>query len=308
MVVAKTGRCGIGMDSEEPRLSYVRALSMTGFHRIAVWEWGVRNPSTVPVMCVHGLTRQARDFDMLARHLARAGRNVICPDIVGRGHSDWLSDPSHYNLAQYAADMNTVLAWHGGDAFDWVGTSLGGLIGMVLAAHPGAPIRRMLLNDVGPYIAARALRRIGAYMSSTLPIFATLEAAEQHVRGILAPFGDLTDPQWRHLAVHSFRRTPDGLAWVSRHDPAICRSYRQWQFVSVDMWSTWNRIHCPTLVLRGADSDFLPPNVVSRMRTSGPRAMALEFAGCGHTPALMDARQIEPVTEFLETAHLVRTR
>ena len=151
-------------DADEPVMHSVRGLSMLGFHKIAVWEWGSKNAGP-PVICVHGLTRQARDFDVLARRLVAKGRRVLCPDLPGRGHSDWLDDPMHYNLLTYANDMNTVLAWAHATEVDWIGSSLGGMVGMMLAAQKFHPIRRLVLNDVGAYVPSTALQRIGRYLS-----------------------------------------------------------------------------------------------------------------------------------------------
>ena len=228
------------------------------------------------------------------------GRPVWCPDLPGRGHSEWLRDPEQYQLLQYGADMNAVLARMGAQQVDWVGTSLGGLIGMMLAAQPGSPIRRLVLNDVGPYISAQALRRLGTYVGSPDRRFASLDDAQRRLRERLAPFGDLSDDEWRHLTLHSVR--PDGYGGFEfRDDPDISRTYRRWQYVSVSIWPVWNAIRCPVLVIRGADSDFLSPDTLARMRRSGPSVSSVEIAGCGHAPTLMRADQIRAVTSFLES-------
>jgi pimeloyl-ACP methyl ester carboxylesterase len=283
-----------------PTLHQVRCLSLAGFHRVAVWEWG-NGRAGPPVVCVHGLTRQARDFDALARHMVARGRRVLCIDLVGRGRSDWLADPLQYHLVQYASDVNAVLAWARADEVDWVGTSLGGLVGLMLAAQDGAnPIRRLVLNDVGPFIPTHALQRIGRYLTSDVERFDTLAAAEVHLRRVLEPFGDLSAEHWRHLTEHSFRRDDNDGRYVQRHDPAIARTYRQWQYLSVDLWRTWHRIECPVLVLRGAQSDFLVPSVVDRMCRSAS-VQALEVPRCGHAPVLISPEQIAPVADFLAT-------
>ena len=280
----------------QPAMFTVRGLSMAGFHRLAVWHWKRSDPS-VPVICVHGLTRQGRDFDFLARQLTGAGRSVYCPDLVGRGGSDWLRDPQHYSLLQYTADMNAVLARIGREQVDWVGTSLGGLIGMLLAAQPGSPIRKLVLNDVGPYIHTSGLRRIGAYLDSGRRRFGSFGEAEAQVRSVLAPFGALTDEEWRHITQHSLRSVPDG--FELHHDPAIMRTYRQWQYMNVDLWRIWNQIQCPVMALRGADSDFLSATTLDRMACTGPKASTLEIPACGHAPALTRREQVEPIFAFL---------
>lgn len=290
-------REGRGGGEAEPTLHTVRGLSMLGFHRIAVWEWGAGLDGP-PVICVHGLTRQARDFDVLARRLVAMGRRVLCPDLPGRGRSDWLDDPLHYNLLTYANDVNTVLAWSHADEFDLVGTSLGGMVGMMLAAQARQPIRRLVLNDVGAYVPSSALQRIGRYLASPMS-FDSLDEAEVRVRETLAPFGDVSDDEWRHLTMHSYRKDETRAKWVARHDPAIARTYRQWQFVSVDLWRFWRDITCPVLVLRGADSDFLLPSVVERMLKTGPQTEAVELEGSGHVPSLMREHHIAPILDFL---------
>jgi pimeloyl-ACP methyl ester carboxylesterase len=282
----------------EPTLHFVRGLSLAGFHKLAVWEWGAGQPGP-PVVCVHGLTRQARDFDALAGHLAGRGRRVLCVDLVGRGRSDWLADPLQYHLVQYASDLNAVIAWAHAEEVDWIGTSLGGLIGITLAAQSGAtPIRRLVLNDVGPYIPSSALRRIGRYLNADADHFESLDAAGAHLRRILQPFGDLSDAEWRHLTEHGYRVDERRGGYVQRHDPAIARTYRQWQYLSIDLWRTWQRVDCPCLVLRGAESDFLLPAVVERMCQS-PKVRAIEIPGCGHAPALLAAEQLAPLVDFL---------
>ena len=224
---------------------------------------------------------------------------MLCPDLPGRGDSDWLDDPLHYNLLTYANDMNTVLAWAHASEVDWIGSSLGGMVGMMLAAQKFHPIRRLILNDVGAYVPSTALQRIGRYLAEAPMTFDTLDEAELRLRQTLAPFGDLTDAEWRHLTVHSFKRDKQTSKWIARHDPAIARTYRQWQFVSVDLWKFWRAITCPVLVLRGADSDFLLPAIVARMRSSGPPTEVVEVAGSGHVPTLMREHHIAPILDFL---------
>ena len=190
-----------------PRLASYLGLSLGGFHRLAYWEWGPQDAERT-VVCVHGLTRQGRDFDILARTFARRGWRVVCPDLVGRGRSGWLAQPAGYTLLQYGADMNALLARLDVEEVDWIGNSLGGLVGMMLAAQPGSPIRRLVINDIGPFIPGTALRRLGVYLNAPPPRFADLAEAERYIRTTLAPFGALSDDQWRHLAEHSVR--PDG--------------------------------------------------------------------------------------------------
>src|SRR6516162_1833985 len=189
-----------------------------GFHRIAYTEWG-QESAQPPVICVHGLTRNGRDFDYLAQVLEVDGRQVFCPDIVGRGKSDWFANSVDYNYAQYLTDMTALIARTGAESVDWVGTSMGGHIGMLLAAEANTPIRRLVINDIGPFIPLVAIRRVHAYVGQS-PVFDDLEGVEKHMREIYASFGDLSDANWRHLARYGARTTPNNklsLAW----DPAI---------------------------------------------------------------------------------------
>lgn len=269
--------------------------SSRGFHRVAYIEWG--QPSAQPpVICVHGLVRNGRDFDYLARALAVDGRQVFCPDIVGRGKSDWLTNSDDYNYAQYLNDMTALIARTGADSVDWVGTSMGGLIGMLLAAEANTPIRRLVINDVGPFIPLVALKRIGAYLGQN-PVFDDLEAVEKYLREIYAPFGDLSDENWCHLARFGTRTMPNnkfGLAW----DPAIAQAFLAAER-DVDLWSIYDRVRCPVLVLHGLLSDILPASIAHAMTQRGPLAALVEFPKIGHAPALMDPKQIAVIAEFL---------
>ena len=197
--------------------------------------------------------------------------------------------------------MNALLARLDVEEVDWVGNSLGGLVGMMLAAQPQTPIRRLVLNDIGPFIPGTALRRLGVYLNAPPPRFADLAAAEHYIRTTLAPFGALSDDHWRHLAEHSVRPDGDG-GLLRHHDPGIAEAYRPWRLGSIAMWDLWDKVRCPTLLLRGAESDLLPADTAREMTRRGPRAELIEFAGIGHLPALMTQDQIEPISGFLGTA------
>ena len=280
-----------------PHLRTHLGLSFWGFHHLAYWEWGPEQAEST-VVCVHGLTRQARDFDVLARALVRTGRRVVCPDLVGRGMSDWLGDGEGYTLVQYCADMNALIARLDVDQVDWVGNSLGGLTGMILAGQSSTPIRRLVINDIGPFIPGAAVRRIGRYLNGPPPRFPDLAAAEVHFREILAPYGTLSDQEWHHLTEHSIRRHAEG-GYILRCDPAIGEAYRPWRVGNVTMWDQWERVRCPTLLLRGEESDMLLASTAEEMTRRGPKAHLLEFPGVGHVPTLMTLEQITPVIEFL---------
>jgi pimeloyl-ACP methyl ester carboxylesterase len=267
---------------------------------MAYVEWG--DPANPRVLvCVHGLTRCGRDFDDLAGALADNYR-VVCPDVVGRGQSDWLRDPMHYAIPQYAADMATLLARLDVEAVDWLGTSMGGMIGMALAAQPETPIRRLILNDVGPVIAAGALKRIGEYLA-TPPDFATPAEAEAYIRLIAEPFGKLTDAQWQHLTAHVIKSGPAG-RFQLRYDPGIAAPYAaivqaQGEDKDIEFWPIYDAIRSPTLVIRGERSDLLSRETVATMAARGPRAQSVEIPNVGHAPMFMDDAQIAVVRNFL---------
>lgn len=270
--------------------------SPLGFHRVAYAEWGAARHRP-PIVCAHGLTRNGRDFDELARILS-TDAHVFCPDVVGRGKSDWLSSPAYYNYPQYLADMISLIARAGAETVDWVGTSMGGIIGMLLAAEPRSPIRRLVVNDVGPVIPLPALRRIGSYVSAT-PDFADVRDVEKYLREIYASFGHLDDENWRHLAAHSTRILPNGRLALA-HDPAIAEAFLAIDH-DVDFWASYDRIRCPVLLLRGLQSDVLPASVAQAMTQRGPKAQLIEFPKTGHAPALMDPTQIAVIAEFLRS-------
>ncbi len=282
-----------------PRSGGVRCLSPKGFHRMAYTEWGAPEAARV-VLCVHGLTRGGRDFDALAAALAGAGCRVVCPDVVGRGSSDWLADPAGYGYPQYLADVTVLLARLEVDQIDWVGTSMGGLMGMMLAAQPGTPVRRLVLNDVGPFIPKAALERIAGYVGHD-PRFVDMAAAEAYLRDRHAGFGALGDEDWRHLTETSVAPAEAGGALRLRYDPAIGAAFRARPVEDLDLWPVRDKVSCPTLVLRGARSDLLLAETAAEMARRGPRAEVAEIAGCGHAPALMDAHQIALVRDWLLT-------
>ena len=275
-------------------------LSPAGFHRIAYTDFRpeerTAESSGPPVICAHGLTRNSRDFDMLAARLSET-RHVACPDVAGRGGSDWLPDPGLYGYPQYMADMSALIARLDTREVDWVGTSMGGLIGMMLASQTASPIRRLVLNDVGPFVPAAALERIASYLNAD-PTFLAEDALEVYLRHIHAPFGPLTDDQWRHLAKHSTRRRDDGMVGLA-YDPGIAAVFTMGEIADVDLWPLWEKVTCPVLVLRGESSDLLTPEVAGQMVERGHDVRLVEIAGCGHAPALMAEDQIAIVRDWL---------
>lgn len=327
------------MPATEPTLHHLLCADPRGLHRMAWWDWPCTGPAgaAAPVaVCVHGLTRQGRDFDALARALQPTHR-VVCPDVVGRGRSDRLSDPAGYGLPTYAADLVALLGRLAVGPVDWVGTSMGGLIGMVVGAMRDGRgqglIRRLVLNDVGPVLAPQAIARIGDYVGER-PSFASLDEGVAWLRNIGLGFGPHSEADWRALSLHQLlperlRDTPPAEAaalrageaasvqprtaaddpqaagpWTTQHDPAIALPFRaigpqQVAAVEAWLWSCYERLDMPTLLLRGAESDLLSPETAQAMTQRGPRARRVDFAGVGHAPTLVDPAQQAQVIDFL---------
>ncbi len=304
----------------EPRLNYVscpgpaahpQADTAAQEHRMAWWEWNATGDPHHPhvVVCVHGLSRQGRDFDTLARALCGKVR-VVCPDVVGRGESDRLADPMAYQLGQYAADMLTLLAHLHRQAplrtIDWVGTSMGGLIGMAVCGQPGlplpVPVRRLVLNDVGPVIEWQALQRIGQYLGQPVR-FESVQQAADMLWSLSTTFGPHTPEQWLELSRAMVRPLPEGGLGL-HYDPAIAVPFRAMDAQAAAageaaLWQLYDHIDARTLLLRGAQSDLLSPATAQAMRQRGPQARLVEFAGVGHAPTLVAPDQVDAVVSFL---------
>lgn len=302
----------------QPSLKYVVCPDPAGGHRMAYWQWG--NPqSGHVVLCVHGLSRQGRDFDVLAQALCEraetlpGGIRVICPDVVGRGESDWLKDPMGYQVPAYAGDMLALLAQLHADApittLDWVGTSMGGLIGMVVCGQPDlplpAPVRRLVLNDVGPTLEWDAISRIGTYLGKS-GYFDSVQEAADAMWAISSSFGPHTPAQWLALSQPMVRPvSPEAGSKLRLHyDPAIAVPFTQSTEVSTKegaavLWSLYDNIKAQTLVTRGALSDLLSPMTAQAMTERGPRARLVEFSGVGHAPTFVSTDQVAAVTDFL---------
>lgn len=288
--------------SASPRLGFVQCLSPAGLHRMAYHEWGdPANPKVL--LCVHGLTRSGRDFDTVARAMSGEYR-VICPDVAGRGHSDRLADPRYYVVPQYVSDMVTLIARLQVEQVDWFGTSMGGLIGMGLAGLPGSPVRKLLLNDVGPRIAPSALERIGAYLG--LPVrFRTFEEGLAYLQTISASFGRHTPEQWRDLnaAILKPVQGTEGLEWGLHYDPALAEPFRgitpeMAAAGEAAMWRGFEAIQAPVLIVRGAHSDLLTRETVAEMIERGHDVRAVEIEDVGHAPTFVDPAQIAIAREF----------
>ncbi len=274
---------------------HVSCLGPSGFHRLAYREFA--GPAGAPTLvCAHGLTRNGRDFDVIAQALSAYYR-VVCPDMAGRGGSDNLADPAQYAYPTYLADMATLIARLDVESIDWLGTSMGGLIGMMLAATPGQPIRKLVINDIGALVAQAGLERIGSYVGLD-PKFETLDALADVMANNFVGSAMITRAQLLQLAEGSGRHLPDGRYGLA-YDPRIGDAFKAAPLRDVDLFPVWDRIACPTLVLRGSESDILPRSVAEAMTRRGPNAKLVEFAGVGHAPWLVTENQIAPVREFL---------
>lgn len=278
----------------------VQCISPTGLHSMAYQEWGdPHNPNVL--LCLHGVTRVSDDFDQLARALCDTYR-VVCPDVVGRGRSGRLRDPQYYVVAQYVSDMVTLLARLNADTVDLVGTSMGGLIGIGLASLPDNPIRKLVLNDVGPNLNPVALSRIAEYIGADMR-FPTFEEAAAYIRSISLPFGEHTDVEWRKLAADVLRQNESG-EWIRHYDLGLAVPFKTsngdaFKDAETMLWAAYDAITCPTLLIRGAESDLLSHEVALLMTQRGPRAKLVELAGVGHAPTFLHTDQIEIVSHFL---------
>lgn len=279
------------------RVQSFLGLSSLGFHRIVYREWGPAE-SERTLLCLHGLTRNGRDFQRLAEALAKEGWRVVAPDTVGRGDSQWAASSQVYGYPQYLADMNALIARLGVERLDWLGTSMGGLVGMMLAAQPGTPITRLVVNDVGPFIPKASLERIAGYVRNT-PSLDSLEAAEAYARKTYASFGSkLTDADWSLMTEVTFKADDKGVFRL-RYDPKIADVFQNQPIKDVDLWPIWDAIKQPTLVLHGAESDLLLAETAKEMTGRGPKADLLTFEGCGHAPSLFEPDQIAQVSAWL---------
>ncbi len=289
-------------ESELAPYRFADSISSKGFHTLAYRDWSCQQDlpdgeQKTPVICLHGLTRNGRDFDDLANNLSK-NRRVICPDTVGRGHSDWLRSPDDYDLSQYNLDTTVIAAASNLHHFDIVGTSLGGLMGMILAGMDRSKIRRLVINDIAPEIPMNALQRLSQYLGEN-PLFKTLEEAEVYMRDKYAPIQPMKNKQWKKMAKHGVMQTEDGYRLA--YDPSITENYRRyWLLMYFNLWEYWRNIHCPVLVLRGTESDFLTEQLMSRMQSELPHSEFIEFNEIGHTPSLNCKEQIQPIVDWLD--------
>lgn len=281
--------------SGEPRQHYVPVLGPHGFYKLAYVEWGdPRNPRVL--VCVHGLTRNARDFDYVARVLARDYR-VVSVDMPGRGESDWWDYKTDYSNLNYVPACAALIARLGVDRVDWLGTSMGGIIGMLVASTPNSPIARLIVNDVGPMVPKAALEHIATYVGAD-PRFESIEGAEKLFRQIAAPFGIKKDEDWRFLTRISVRPAEGGKLRM-HYDPGIAIPFKAAPITDWAFWQVWDAIKAPTLVLRGTESILLLPETAAEMTKRGPKTELALIPGCGHAPSLMEPDQIKIIVDWL---------
>ena len=288
----------------EERIKSVQCISPAGLHTMSYKEWGAADNPNV-LVCAHGVTRVGDDFDSLARAMASDYR-VICPDVVGRGRSGWLANPQFYRVPQYVSDMVTLLArvLANGErqTVDWFGTSMGGLIGLGLASLPHSPISKLILNDIGPTLAPEALQRIGDYIGQDLR-FDTFEQGAGFVRAVSASFGPHSDEEWHKLAHDVLRQGKDGY-WRRHYDMGLALPFRSATPESAArdeamLWAAYDAVRCPTLLVRGAESDLLSNETAQAMLLRGPKAQLVEIAGVGHAPTFIHDDQIAIARQFL---------
>ncbi|MBI2708067.1 MAG: alpha/beta hydrolase [Proteobacteria bacterium] len=287
--------CATTTLAEEPSQNFYWGLSPQGFHKLAYVEWGDKDNPNV-LICTHALTRNSRDFDYLAKDLQKTYR-IICPDFIGRGKSDYVGNALVYNFTQYMSDMVTLLARIGAKDIHWLGTSLGGIIGMMLAAQPLSPIKSLILNDVGMIVPSLALHRIGTYARNDHG-FSSFEDAKSYFQTILSSIGVLDSEKWNHITKYSTLASKTGALRLA-YDPAIGENFINQPTPALHLETYWQSIRCPILVLRGEQSDFLPPDVITKMLYFQPKAKVITLPDCGHAPSLMESSPIRLVKGWL---------
>ena len=280
----------------EPRQEFFWSLNPQGFHKIAYVDWGPKD-SSQGLICVHGLTRNSRDFDYLAKDLQDNIR-IVCPDLLGRGESDYVGNSQIYNFAQYMYDMVTFMACLGIRDVHWLGTSLGGVIGMMLAAQPNTPIKSLILNDVGMIIPSMALQRLGTYARND-HAFTNFDEAKNYFQTILSAFGIQDSEKWDHITKFGTKQDEAGNFRLA-YDPVIGQVFVNEPSPSLHLEAYWQAIRCPILVLRGEESDLLLPEIIKKMLYFQPKTKVVTIPYCGHAPSLMIPDQIKIIEEWLK--------
>lgn len=293
--------------------NYVLCTSLEGFHNMVYSEWEPIATKRSTVICVHGFARNRHDFDPLAKFLSEKGHAVFCPDIVGRGDSTWFNNAKHYNYQQYAIDLNTLIARTNSKYIDWIGTSMGGILGMVLASLPNSPIRNLILNDVGPQLPVHTLWRLSQYIDNH-PYFKNFIEAKSYLKKIYHGFGSLNEEQWDYITKHSIMQCKPKLYTV-KLDPHIKPAKPSSQFMKelfmtphkafegilfdIDLWDMWKNIRCPVLVIHGQNSDLLLNEHIEKMQVTHPSVTVMEIMDAGHAPVLFEQDQHEKITKWL---------
>lgn len=280
--------------TQSPTIHKYLGKNLIGFHKITYYTWG--NPINPVLMMVHGLSRNGRDYDVLAEALSDR-YYVVCPDMPGRGFSDWLPESVEYSYTQYMSDLTALIARLNVTEVSWLGSSMGALLGMIMASLPNTPVKKLIMNDIGPFITSTALQKIRSYVG-LMPTFPTFELGLNFIKQIYAPFGNLTDDQWMHMATHSLTQMPDSV-YRLHYDPRIAIFNEDQK--DVNLWPCWFGISCPTLVVRGASSEIFPRDVCDQMIANNAMASMCEIEGAGHAPALMSEAEIAIVRDWLFT-------
>jgi pimeloyl-ACP methyl ester carboxylesterase len=281
---------------KEPHQGFFWGLNPQGFHKISYLEWGDESNPEV-LICVHGLTRNAHDFDYLARKVQKKYR-IACPDLIGHGKSDYIGHSEAYTFTQYMNDMVSFLSRINAKKIHWLGTSIGGIVGMMLAAQPGSPIKSLILNDVGMIVPSMSLHRVGTYARNNKG-FASFDAAKSYFQTVLAPNGILGEQKWNHVTKHGTYIDEKGELYLA-YDPTIGQIFVNQAVPTLHLETYWQGIKCPILVLRGEYSDFLPPEIIRKMLYFQPNAKIITIPDCGHAPSLMEPQQIQYVEDWLE--------
>lgn len=274
----------------------VQCVHPEGVHDIVYSEFPGDPEKTV--ICVHGLSRNGRDFDWLAQALSISGFRVICPDMAGRGRSKKFNNPAFYNYPQYASDLNILMQHLGVTSVDWIGTSMGGLLGMMIGAQPNTPIKRLVINDIGPYIPAEALERIKKYVAIN-PTYHDWESFHAAFVKRMVPFGLKESAEWDYFARISAQEDLMG-GYSMNYDPRIVAGMSEGPIVDLNLWPLWAMVKQPVLILHGADSDVLSTDTLHQMMID-KKATSVSFSGVGHAPALLSADQISVVKNWLNS-------
>lgn len=276
---------------------YYLGLSTEGFHRLYYRQWGSPD-SEHTLVCVHGLTRISHDFDVIAEYLSK-GFRVVCPDVAGRGNSDWFGNRETYNIAQYCSDINALIAHLRADKIHYLGTSMGGIMGIFMAAMAHTPIQSLILNDIGPDIKRTELQNMGKYVGNA-PIFENKKQLTEYFQEIYAgSCALLSEDELRRVLRYSTFKTNGG--YRLHYDPKIGEAFRKnYSSFNFDLWQYWEEIECPVMIIRGSESTFLDAETAEKMREGAEDARYVEIEGAGHTPLLRSEKEIKIVEKFLQ--------